>query len=124
MKTVLRFIFLLVLSIAIPVSGLGALIAPQDKCHVEGDAAASAGTDPLVEAVNGDRSDCCNDRVVFDKDGQDCESTLECPGPHALNAAVVHELVVSAVGRDGLLSFSAVSSGFSFSSIWRPPTAL
>lgn len=118
----MRFILLMLLSLAIPLAGYAGLGVPQMPCPMEMAAVAQQQLDTSMDQVfTAKMGDCCNDMDTMIKTGKTCKVGQDCKiGSLALS--VYFPTIAESFGRDTFLAslHDRVIEPQS-TTIWRPP---
>lgn len=124
MSGALRFVLVLVLSLAIPAYGFAGLAAQQAPCPMASADSEHVTADALQHGESDAKVDCCAGQDDSGGGAQACDMNQDCAGVHAVHvpATTVFAASVSVAHVAPLLD-----SGWPIGpsrSIWRPPAAL
>lgn len=111
MKRYLRFFLVLMLSLALPLSGMAGVQVPTEPCPMK-----TSGM-----AMTGDRGmDCCNDMQSPSQHGKPCKSGQECKTGALLQVSIIKApaTLSSPVVLSSTSDFLPVRTP---SGVWRPP---
>ena len=117
-----RFILLMLLSLAIPLAGYAGLGVPKIPCPMERVAMAEQQLDnSMVPALTAKMGDCCNDMDTMIKTGKTCKVGQDCKVGN-LALSVYFPTISESFDRDTFLaSLHDRAIEPQSTTIWRPP---